>query len=357
MDKRKFARISKRLFVKFGAKDSQHIGFTEDLSREGLFIRSNVAFKPGTLVTIEVNLPDSKIASLKGIVKWAKAVPPALLRHAKKAGNGINLEQFPELYTHFVKALELDAGVMPDEESAAPSNSREENERAGGMEAGCDEQMIVKAYEALPDQDHYQVLRVSQTAMHIEIKRAYYTVAKLFHPDHYYHRASPAVLEQIKTLFCRVNDAYRVLSSDEHRRAYDFELSVQKLGLAKKEQTGRSGVERDVQLGRQALKEQQITTAVYYFERAVRVIPDKSVYHDLLAQALSHLPRRKREAEQHYKKAIELEPARTEYYYHLGNFYKQEGFPARALEQFEAARAWDPDNHDLLEAVKSLKRG
>jgi Tfp pilus assembly protein PilF len=162
-------------------------------------------------------------------------------------------------------------------------------------------------------------------------------------------------LEQVKTIFCRVNEAYRVLSSDAHRRTYDFDLSVKKLGLARKEHAGRSGVEQEVQLGRQALRERQMTTAVYYFERAVTLIPDKSDYHDLLAQALSHLPQRKRDAERHYKKAIELEPSRIDYYCHLGDFYNQEGFPARALEQFEAARVWDPDNTAILNAVKRLK--
>jgi len=353
MDKRRFARISKRLFVRFGAQQAQHIGFTDDVSREGLFIKSNVVFKQGTPLIIEANLP-KQVVSLKGIVKWAKAVPPALFRQARKAGVGVNLEQFPELYASFVKALEIDAGITLDETSPGSSEGAEAG-GADGAEEGVDERVIAEAYGALSDQNHYQVLRVAQTATQAEIKRAYYAVAKLFHPDRHHRLADPAGVEQVKTLFCRVNDAYRVLSSDDHRRAYDFELSVQKLGLAGREQAGRNGVERDVQLGRQALKERQITTAVYYFERAVRMIPDKSVYHDLLAQALSHLPRRKREAEQHYKKAIELEPARTEYYCHLGHFYKQEGFPARALEQFEKARVWDPDDHEILAAVRTLK--
>jgi len=354
VEKRKLARIPKRLSVRFGTSQLQHTGFTEDLSPEGLFIKSQVVFKPGTPLLIEVKLSQSKVVSLKGVVKWAKSVPPALIRYTKKAGFGVHLEEIPELYVQFMTDSNIGARVAPKKVSA-PVEVAEKNGQADTAGDALNGQEIVKAYEALPDQNHYQVLHVATTATQVQIKRAYYSVAKLFHPDHYHETANPVGLEQVKTIFCRVNEAYRVLSSDAHRRTYDFELSAKKLGLARKEHGGRSGVEHEVQLGRQALKERKFPTAVYYFERAVKIFPDKSDYHDLLAQALSSLPQRKRDAEQHYKKAIELEPARTEYYCHFGNFYDSEGFPSRALQQFEAARVWDPDNQDILKAIARLK--
>jgi curved DNA-binding protein CbpA len=359
MEKRKLARIPKRLSVRFGTSQLQHAGFTEDLSPEGMFIKSQVVFKPGTPLLIEVKLSQSKVVSLKGVVKWAKSVPPALIRYTKKAGFGVHLEEIPELYVQFLTESNSGARVAPPrvapKTASAPVEAAEKNGRADSAGDALNGQEIVKAYDALQGQNHYQILRVATTATHVEIKRAYYSVAKRFHPDHFHDTANPVGLEQVKTIFCRVNEAYRVLSSDAHRRTYDFELSVNKLGLGRKEHSGRSGAVQEVQLGRQALKERKFPTAVYYFERAVKMFPDKSDHHDLLAQALSSLPQRKRDAEQHYKKAIALEPARTEYYYHFGNFYDTEGFPSRALQQFEAAREWDPDNQDILMAIARLK--
>jgi curved DNA-binding protein CbpA/Tfp pilus assembly protein PilZ len=355
MNKRKFVRFSRRLFVRFGSPQPRYIGYTEDISKEGLFIKSNVVFKSGTPLMIEMKLSESNVVSMRGTVKWVKAVSPSLFRHARKAGIAVSLEHPPESYLAFINSLAINASPASEKTSSASAGGKASDTPAEDSEEDCDEQAIVQAYDALSGQDHYQLLRVERTATQVEIKRAYYTVAKLFHPDRHHRITDPAGLEQVKTLFCRVNAAYRVLSSDVHRRGYDFELSVRNLGLTRKEQAGRSGVEREVQLGQKALKERQISTAVYYFERAVTLIPDKSGYHDLLAQALSHLPQRKRDAERHYKKAIELEPSRTDYYCHLGDFYNREGFPARALEQFEAARVWDPDNTAILSAVRRLK--
>ena len=356
MEKRKYFRFSRRLLVRYGSvQPLKHTGYTEDLSKEGLFIKSNVVFKPGTSLMIEVTLAESLVVRLHGVVKWAKAVSPSLFHQARKAGFAVSLAQVPEPYLAFMNALETTANPRSAKRPAAPAGDTTPGAPAAGPEPFGDEKSIGQAYDAMSTQDYYQILRVARTATQTEIKRAYYAVAKLFHPDRHHRLTSPAEVEQIKALFCRVNEAYRVLSSNTHRREYDFELSVRKLGLSKHEQAGRNGVEREAQLGRQALKERQMTTAVYYFERAVTMLPEKSVYHDLLAQALSHLPLRKRDAERHYKKAIELEPARTEYYCHLGQFYEQEGFPARALEQFEAAREWDPDNSELRNAITRLK--
>jgi curved DNA-binding protein CbpA len=354
MEKRRLARISKRLSVRFGTSRLQHTGMTEDLSPEGLFIKSRVVFKPGTPLLIEVKLSQSKVVNLKGVVKWGKSVPPALIQFTKKAGFGVHLEEIPELYAQFMTEWNIGARAAP-KKGAAPVEAAAKNGRAESAGDALNGQELVKAYEALPGQNHYQVLRVATTATQVEIKRAYYSVAKLFHPDHYHDTANPVGLEQVKTIFCRVNEAYRVLSSDAHRRTYDFDLSVKNFGLGRKEHSGRSGAVQEVQLGRQVLKERKFPTAVYYFERAVKMFPDKSDYHDLLAQALSSLPQRKRDAERHYKKAIELEPARTEYYCHFGSFYDTEGFPSRALQQFEAAREWDPDNQDILKAIARLK--
>ncbi|HUJ79215.1 MAG TPA: DnaJ domain-containing protein [Nitrospiria bacterium] len=355
MDKRKYVRFSRRLFVRFGSPVPRYIGYTEDLSREGLFIKSNVVFQSGTPLVIELKLSDSNTVNLLGIVKWAKAVSPSLFRQARKAGIAISLNQVPDSYAAFINSLEMAARRGSVKTPAAPVNGAEPGAPSTDTDRGRGAETIGQASEESTSQDHYQVLRVARTATPREIKRAYYAVAKLYHPDRHHHLSDPAAAERVKSLFCRINEAYRVLSSDDHRREYDLELSVRKLGLAKKEQAGRNGVEREAQLGRQALKAGQMTTAVYYLERAVEMRPEKSVFHDLLAQALSRLPQRKRDAERHFKKAIELEPARTEYYCHLGQFYREEGFPERALEQFEAARIWDPDDPDILCAVNSLK--
>jgi molecular chaperone DnaJ len=69
----------------------------------------------------------------------------------------------------------------------------------------------------MADENHYQILEVSQTANQREIKQAYRRLAKQFHPD---SQRETSDREKI----IRINAAYEVLSDPQHRRAYDRHL-------------------------------------------------------------------------------------------------------------------------------------
>jgi molecular chaperone DnaJ len=66
-------------------------------------------------------------------------------------------------------------------------------------------------------ENHYQTLKISQTATQQEIKQAYRRLAKQFHPD---TQSETANHEKIITL----NTAYEVLSDPQRRCIYDREL-------------------------------------------------------------------------------------------------------------------------------------
>ena len=106
MEKRTKNRIARRLFIRFGLDDVLNIGFTGDLSITGIFIKTNTIFAPGSILTLEMELPDSKIVHLKGTVMWARRVPPSLVRHIKKGGMGVRVLQPSEEYLKFVSSLE-----------------------------------------------------------------------------------------------------------------------------------------------------------------------------------------------------------------------------------------------------------
>lgn len=105
MEKRDRSRQEKRLFVKFGKVSPEKIGFTGDLSLQGIFIKTNSVFNPGTSLKIELTLPDSKILQLQGKVMWAKKVPPNLHRFTKKSGMGVLVQQSPPEFSEYLGGL------------------------------------------------------------------------------------------------------------------------------------------------------------------------------------------------------------------------------------------------------------
>lgn len=105
MEKRSKDRIGKRLIVKFGTDKSDRLGFTEDISPTGLFIKTNIVSPPGTQLRIELTLPDDRTVLVAGVVMWAKQVPHSLVRFAKKNGMGVRLTQSGDDYKRFVDEI------------------------------------------------------------------------------------------------------------------------------------------------------------------------------------------------------------------------------------------------------------
>lgn len=61
---------------------------------------------------------------------------------------------------------------------------------------------------------YYDDLEIPRTATQSEIKSAYYTLSKIYHPD-------KNKTEAAKTKFRRITDAYEILGNFRTRRLYD----------------------------------------------------------------------------------------------------------------------------------------
>ena len=91
---RSLTRKKKRLKVRFGVDYPKKVAFTGDASGGGLYIITGQPERPGSKLLIEINLPDEQQVIVYGRVRWAKKVPPNLIRLANKAGMGVQLTQF-----------------------------------------------------------------------------------------------------------------------------------------------------------------------------------------------------------------------------------------------------------------------
>lgn len=92
-------RHRKRISVSFGIDKIEKFGFTDDITHEGLFIRSAVVAKPGVTIKVEIKHPQGVVA-LIGEVRWAKKVPQNFLNRLK-GGMGVKIMSFvagEELY-------------------------------------------------------------------------------------------------------------------------------------------------------------------------------------------------------------------------------------------------------------------
>jgi curved DNA-binding protein CbpA len=247
-----------------------------------------------------------------------------------------------------------------EEKRVNVEDSQDELFQKVAQEHPANREKIRQAYEDMAHQDHYQVLNLHREATRDEIKRAYFGLAKEYHPDRHLQEGMENMHECLETLFRRITEAYDTLLIEKTRKEYDLSLAMGSV-LQKKKQTSEAQLTPEQQAtqlyerAKAAFKQGDMGQVVYCMEWVLRLGAEKASYHALLGQALSVTPGRLRAAEEAFKKAIQLDPTNADYYIHLGLVYKKGGMKNRAQAQFQEALKWNPKNRQAQEEIQKLK--
>lgn len=102
-DKRNVNRCRRRITLRFGTDKPERIAFTEDISHDGLFIKTANVLPPNTKLIVLLVLSDNTEVRLHGVVAWAKRVPPQMIRVANKGGMGVRITHILEGEAEYLK--------------------------------------------------------------------------------------------------------------------------------------------------------------------------------------------------------------------------------------------------------------
>jgi len=120
--KRKQDRFVRRLETEFSAEGRSYRGISSDFSAGGLFVRTNHAFVPGTIIELTIHLPDGFASTVKGVVKRAMKTPLISLKN----GMGIEIIEKDSHYVGFMKTFmpDYDAGTPQTEAATATAHEQ-----------------------------------------------------------------------------------------------------------------------------------------------------------------------------------------------------------------------------------------
>ena len=211
---------------------------------------------------------------------------------------------------------------------------------------------VLALRDTLPSMTFYQILDLPRTASDEDVKKAYFQMARRFHPDRFERKLVADYKDHIDVVFDAITNAYRTLSNKEARRIYDVKSGS--VSIQEDVQDAFHKAEIKFRQGKTLHGQGRMDEAIAYLEEAVRVRKDKGDYYLLLAMAESKIPAYVKKAEQDFLKAIQLEPWNPEGFVGLGLLYKAEGLQTKAIRQFEKALEADPDHFTALEALEEL---
>ncbi|MEA2005106.1 MAG: DnaJ domain-containing protein [Acidobacteriota bacterium] len=226
-----------------------------------------------------------------------------------------------------------------EEEKVLKEKQKETGPSTKGVRFSVED--VIEFHSRLDQLDYYQTLGVSRTAIVGDVKKAYFRMARKYHPDLYPRDLNDEIKEKISDVFDQITKAYQVLSDEVKRKEYD-----KKVDTPEKEDKKGIGKTAEIKF-RQAktlFNQGRYEEASIFLEEAVRLDKNKGSYFLLLAMTQSKIRSLHRQAEENFQRAIELEPWNPETYAGLGLLYKNEGMPAKAKKQFRMALSIDPDH-------------
>jgi len=207
---------------------------------------------------------------------------------------------------------------------------------------------VEDTFNRLTATDFYDILDIDKKATDDEIKKAYYRVAKVFHPDRHFSLPSDALKNKLHTIFSQITEAYRILSDSKMRNAYDQSLSIKPAKIEKS--TVEIARVRFTE-GREAMKNRAFDDAVELFGQATYLDSSMPTYYFHMGIAYERL-KKFREAEKALRHALKLDSFNVDYLAELGHVYLKLNLPLRAKTIFEKALKFDPSHERSIKGLQ-----
>jgi len=208
--------------------------------------------------------------------------------------------------------------------------------------------------------DYYGILNIEMSASNEKIKKAYYTLAKEFHPDKHLLLKSETLKTDLNSIFSRLTSIYKILSNTKKRNEYDQTITVKPAKLQSDQKEVRNAP-NNIQLARIRFREGQAAFAKGAYARSKDLfgqaiylngtVPD---YHFHLGLSLAKA-RNFREAGKALNAALKFSPVNADYLAELGHIYIELGFKLRATSTFEKAISHDPNNARAAEGLRIIR--
>jgi len=255
----------------------------------------------------------------------------------------------------------LAASENAEKESAAVSSGTEDK---GNASKGEEQTLTVEEYlKRIEDAEtHYDILGVDPKADLDELKRAYFFLAKNFHPDRFHADGGP-MLKRIQNAFTTLAQAHETLKNQESREVYDYRIRKELLDREKREAAGNAGktslqseqAELNFDRGFSLLMENEADAAVPFLARAVHFAPNNARYHAYYGKALSFDTKQRHKAESEMQAALRIDSDNQTFRLMLVEFFIKENLVKRAEGELTRLLAVSPDNREARAMLDSLK--
>jgi hypothetical protein len=322
----------------------------EDRSRLNQFVKAQIA---AGNIQVEPAADNGNNAGSNKKQPGATAAAPG------SAGSGISAEQRAAIAADRARnadATETLGGATagtPGESPSLPSGGQSAGQSGGqtgaeqaGRQSGkppanpddSGTEAELQRYLALAEKgSYYQLLGVGADAGRSEIREGFYGLARKFHPDRHMDKHEWAA--PLQQLMGAITEAYRVLSDEKKRGSYD-----RKQTLSRSRSETEESIDECEKLAANCHRDDNFEGAIFWLRKCVNLAPGVAKYHASLAASLATATHHRREAIQHFEKAIELDPWNPGPFLKFAELHEVTQLPWRAEPLYHKVLEIDPEN-------------
>lgn len=266
------------------------------------------------------------------------------------------------------KSLEFEESAAPKHESAQAAKVETPIEQTEPIS----EEISLENYLAQVENadNYYEILAIEQQSPATEIKQAYFSLAKRFHPDLFHKEIDADLQQRVQQAFSKLAQAYDTLRHEKNREVYNFKMRKalelkEKRPKASAETPGEKKTNLQNQLaqasdsfeqGFSLLMEEQFEAATPYLARAVHFANDNARFRAYYGKALSFDNAQRHKAETEFQAAVTLDPSNPDYRIMLADFFIQVGLLKRAEGELNRMLAVFPGNREARILLDSLPK-
>lgn len=209
---------------------------------------------------------------------------------------------------------------------------------------------------------YYDILGVDVKAEIAELKRAYFGLARMFHPDRY-HAEGGETLRRIQNAFTELAQAHETLKNPETRDVYDYRMRKELSDREKRDAAGNvdnnslqiEQAAEHFERGFSLLMDGDHENALPFLARAVHYAPKNPRYHAYYGKGLSSDAGQRHKAETEMQTALKLDPGNATFRILLAEFFIQVNLKKRAEGELNRLLAMFPSNREARDLLDSLK--
>lgn len=290
---------------------------------------------------------------------WPEASAPTFHAHAASPSvEGLAPTKGAQKGSARAPTLEPSSPAARHSGSLLPELSTVTNTSRLSGEESLKRERLANKVAAMRKLDYFEILGVPTTATREEIKRAYFALAKEYHPDKHFGSSSAEVRQLAQQLYDLISSAHDTLTDPVERDRYLKEVAA---GVKREmgDDVGKIlAAEGKFQKGEDLMRSRNYAGAHALFKEAIALYKDEGEFHAWLGWSAFQLdptqPETIDEAVANIEHAISLNPKIDKPYLFLGYIYKATGRPDKAEKQFEKAIQANPDCTEALRELRLL---